>query len=101
MSLIDLIAVLLIGAGCFFFLAGTLGLLRLPDVFTRAHAITKADNVGLMLIVLAAVLQVESWAARLKLSLIWILILIASATVAHLIGRAALNVGQKPWEEST
>lgn len=100
MSLVDLITIPLIVAGCFFFLAGTLGLLRLPDVFTRLHAITKADNVGLVLIVVAAMLQVDSWATRFKLGLIWILILITGATVSHLIGRGALNAGQQPWEES-
>ncbi len=101
MSLVDLITMVCVVIGCFFFLAGTLGLLRLPDVFTRLHALTKADNAGLVLIVIGAALQVESWAARLKLGLIWILILIASATVSHLIGRGALNAGQRPWEEST
>lgn len=100
MSLIDLITALCVIVGCFFFLAGTLGLLRLPDVFTRLHAITKADNVGLGLIVIGAMLQVESWATRFKLGLIWILVLIAGATVSHLIGRSALQAGQTPWEES-
>jgi multicomponent Na+:H+ antiporter subunit G len=100
MSLIDLITALCVIVGCFFFLAGTLGLLRLPDVFTRLHAITKADNVGLGLIVIGAMLQAESWAMRFKLGLIWILVLIAGATVSHLIGRGALQAGQTPWEES-
>lgn len=87
---------LLLGAG--FFLAGTLGLLRFPDIFTRLHALTKADNVGLGLIVAGLVLQAESLAVMGKLLLIWLLVLLASASVAHLVARTALRKGIKPWK---
>ncbi len=95
----DIVTTLLIIAGGFFFLAGTVGLLRLPDVFTRLHALTKADNLGLGLIALGAAFQVDNAMQLVKLGLIWALVLIASATVAHLIGRSALQQGQKPWEK--
>ena len=49
--MIDLLATTLIGAGLAFFAAGSLGLLRLPDLYSRLHALTKADNVGLGLLV--------------------------------------------------
>lgn len=52
---VDLFSIACIVLGCFFYLAGTVGLLRLPDVFTRLHALTKADNLGLGLIVLGAI----------------------------------------------
>lgn len=93
----DTISILLLLAGTGFFLAGTVGLLRFPDLFTRIHALTKADNVGLGLIVLALVLQAESVWIALKLILIWALILLASCTTAHLVARAALRSGVKPW----
>ena len=51
MILSDYLSAALLIAGAVFFLAGTLGLLRFPDVYTRLHALTKADNVGLGLIV--------------------------------------------------
>lgn len=95
----DIVTTLLIIAGGFFFLAGTVGLLRLPDVFTRLHALTKADNLGLGLIALGAAFQVDNALQLVKLGLIWSLVLIASATVAHLIGRSALQQGQQPWEK--
>jgi multicomponent Na+:H+ antiporter subunit G len=44
-------------AGAFFFVAGTVGLIRLPDRLSRLHAITKADNVGLGLLVLGLLMQ--------------------------------------------
>jgi integrase len=57
-------ALLIIGGS--FFLAGTLGLLRFPDVYTRLHALTKADNVGLGLIVTGLALQAASWTIAVK-----------------------------------
>ena len=52
MSALDIFSIVAIGAGSFFFLAGTVGLLRFPDALTRLHALTKADNLGLGLVVL-------------------------------------------------
>jgi len=98
MPLTELLTLILILAGAGFFLAGTAGLLRFPDVYTRLHAITKADNVGLGLVVAGLVLQAESWAAMGKLLLIWLLVLLASASVAHLIARTALRKGIRPWK---
>lgn len=99
MSWNDVLTAACIAAGCLFFLAGTVGLLRLPDVFTRLHALTKADNLGLGLIILGAAFQVDRWAELLKLGLIWALVLISGATVSHLIARSALLQGQQPWEK--
>ncbi len=90
-------AVLLLAGGVFF-LAGTLGLLRFPDVYTRLHALTKADNVGLGLIVVGLALQAESWATAGKLLLIWFLVLLAGASVAQLFAQRALQRGIEPWK---
>jgi multicomponent Na+:H+ antiporter subunit G len=98
MQVTELLTVLLLLAGAVFFLAGTVGLLRFPDVFTRLHALTKADNVGLGLVVAGLALQAESWAAMGKLLFIWLLVLLASASVAHLVARTALRKGIQPWK---
>jgi len=87
---------LLLGAG--FFLAGTVGLLRFPDVYTRLHALAKADNLGLGFIMLGLLLQASSLAMALKLILIWLLALAASATVGFLIARRARQNGIVPWQ---
>lgn len=86
---IDIITVVAVTAGAFFFLAGTVGLLRFPDTLTRLHALTKADNLGLGLVVFGLSLQVDSALAALKLVVVWLLVLLASATVSQLIARAA------------
>ncbi len=96
-GLTNIISVVLLLAGALFFLAGTVGLLRFPDIYTRIHALTKADNVGLGLIVLALALQASSAWVALKLILIWLLILLASSTTGHLVARAALRNGIRPW----
>ena len=96
-GLINIISIVLLLSGTLFFLAGTVGLLRFPDIYTRIHALTKADNVGLGLIVLALALQASSPWMALKLILIWLLILLASSTTGHLVARAALRNGIRPW----
>ncbi|MGF1470653.1 MAG: monovalent cation/H(+) antiporter subunit G [Rubrobacteraceae bacterium] len=98
MNLLDWVSAALLLAGAFFFLAGTVGLLRFPDVYNRLHALTKADNLGLGLVVLALVLQSSSWTVALKLLLIWLLVLLAGASAAHLIAGSALREGIRLWE---
>jgi multicomponent Na+:H+ antiporter subunit G len=85
----DVFTLVFVAAGAIFFLAGTVGLLRFPDTLTRLHALTKADNLGLGLIVIGLLPRVASISAGIKLICIWALVLFASALVSQLIGRAA------------
>jgi multicomponent Na+:H+ antiporter subunit G len=85
---LDLFSIAAVVAGAFFFLAGTVGLLRFPDAFTRLHALTKADNLGLGLIVVGLLPQVDSVAGALKLVCIWLLVLLSSGTASQLVARA-------------
>jgi multicomponent Na+:H+ antiporter subunit G len=89
------ISAALIVIGAIFFLAGSVGLLRFPDVFTRLHALTKADNLGLGLVLAGVALQAGSWVAVAKLVLIWLLVLAASATVCCLIAGRVLDATKK------
>ena len=90
---VDLFSIAAIGAGVFFFLAGTVGLLRFPDPLSRLHALTKADNLGLGLVVLGLLPRSESPLAALKLIAIWALVQLAGATAAQLVGRAVRRKG--------
>ncbi|MBU8976052.1 MULTISPECIES: monovalent cation/H(+) antiporter subunit G [unclassified Lysobacter] len=85
--LLDLWTYVAVCAGGVFFLAGTVGLLRFPDSLTRLHALTKADNLGLGLVVLGLLPQAGSVLVGIKLILIWGLVLWASAAVSQLIAR--------------
>jgi multicomponent Na+:H+ antiporter subunit G len=87
-AMTDLFTIAAICAGSFFFLAGTVGLLRFPDSLTRLHALTKADNLGLGLIVLGLLPQADSVLGALKLVAIWALVQLAGATTAQFIAQA-------------
>jgi len=93
MSLADLFTVVAVSAGAVFFLAGTVGLLRFPDALTRLHALTKADNLGLGLVVLGLLPRVDGVLGGLTLVAIWLLALLAGAAVSQLIARAARRGG--------
>lgn len=88
-------ACLLVGAG--FFLAGTVGLLRFPDVYSRLHVLAKVDNLGLGFVLLGLLPRADNLAAALKLVLVWVLALAASAAVSFLIARRAMRRGIVPW----
>ena len=87
--MINILSSILILAGVFFYLAGSIGLLRLPDLSSRLHALTKADNLGLGLLIAGVALQSQDLLIMLKLLLVWLSVLAASATSAHLIARQA------------
>lgn len=87
--LLDGFSVVAIVAGAFFYLAGTVGLLRFPDAYTRLHALTKADNLGLVFVVLGLLPQMDGVLAGLKLVLVWLLVMLSSAAVSQLIARSA------------
>jgi multicomponent Na+:H+ antiporter subunit G len=93
-TLLDIVSVLAVVAGAVFFLAGTVGLLRFPDSLTRLHALTKADNLGLGLVVLGLLPQADGYLAALKLVAIWLLAQLAGATVSQMIARAMRRSGR-------
>ncbi|WP_374672678.1 monovalent cation/H(+) antiporter subunit G [Acidovorax temperans] len=97
--MIEWLSTALLLAGAFFFFVGTVGLLRFPDVYSRLHALAKADNLGLGCIVFGLALQADSIAAALKLLLIWPLVMAASAGISFAIARRADKLGIKPWRK--
>lgn len=94
--LLDLWTYSLVTLGVVFYLAGTLGLLRFPDTLTRLHALTKADNLGLGLIVLGLLPHAGSMVNGVKLIAIWFLVLLSSADAGQLIARAARRAMRRP-----
>lgn len=87
----DALVALLLLVGAFFYLAGTIGLLRFPDALSRMHALTKADNLGLLCICAAAAILAGALRPALLLLLIWLLAIFSATVSAHLIGRLALT----------
>lgn len=93
---LDIFTVIAVSVGAFFFLAGTVGLLRFPDALTRLHALTKADNSGLGLIVLGLLPRTDGLLGASKLIVVWLLVQLSSAMVAQLIARVARRSEQPP-----
>lgn len=95
-ALLDLFSIVAIVAGAFFYLAGTVGLLRFPDAYTRLHALTKADNLGLVLVVIGLLPQVGTVLMGLKLVLVWLLVMLSSAALSQLIARSVRRRDARP-----
>lgn len=98
MGILEALQQILITAGACFFVVGSIGLLRFPDVYTRIHALTKADNLGLGLIVLGLLPDAASFAVAGKLLLIWVLALTANGCSGYLVARAARRRGVVPGQ---
>ena len=94
-GVLSLFSGLAIAAGAFFFVAGTVGLVRFPDTLSRVHALTKADNLGLGLIVLGLLPFAAGVAEALKLLLIWVLVLFGGGSAAQLIATAVRRDTQR------
>jgi multicomponent Na+:H+ antiporter subunit G len=98
-TLRGLAAIACLLGGLFFLFVGTLGLLRLPDVYCRLHATTKCDTLGAGLILLSLALQGGA-AVAVKLGIIIVFILITNPTAAHVIARAAYLTGPRSGEST-
>lgn len=75
--------------GAVFFTAGTVGLIRFPDVPSRLHALTKADNLGLGLVLAGAAVLLGSWTTAGLLLLTWLLALAAASVSARLLAEVS------------
>lgn len=82
--------------GVAFALIGAVGMLRLPDVFSRMHAAGIIDALAAGLVLLGLALQAPSWLVAAKLLLVYVFILFTVPTATHALARAALNGGVKP-----
>lgn len=92
----EALAIALCGVGAFFFLVGTVGMLRFPDFYSRTHAATKCDTVGAGSVLIALALLRAPEPDALKLVLLGALVLLSSPTAAHALARAAYRTGFEP-----
>ena len=96
MSATEALSALLLAAGSLFCMIGALGLLRMPDFFTRMHAASVTDTLGAGLILLGLMLQSGLTLITVKLIAIGVLIFFTSPAATHALARAALDRGVKP-----
>ena len=93
---LDIASWALIVAGGGFCLAGAVGVLRMPDFYTRVHAASVADNVGSFAILLGLALQAGLSLVTVKLGFIAALIFFTSPAATHALVKAALERGLRP-----
>lgn len=100
MTFIDAFAIIPISLGAFFLMVGSIGLLRLPDFFSRTHATGKADTLGILLIITGLVIievQYGNWINSAKLLIIIGFVALTNPTATNALARAAYKMGLKPW----
>ncbi|MEA3488157.1 MAG: monovalent cation/H(+) antiporter subunit G [Euryarchaeota archaeon] len=108
-ELIVVIVILLLAAGVFFMLTGAIGLLRLPDFYTRLHATGKCDTLGEVLIIAGLLIyhifvyspgaDISVQLVPVKLLFLIAFIFLANPTGTHALMKAAYNTGVKPWKK--
>jgi multicomponent Na+:H+ antiporter subunit G len=98
----EIVASVMILLGCFLALTGSLGMLRMPDFYTRLHPAGKNDSLGSVLVLsgLAFLVThpVENWLVLAKLALIIVFLIITAPTATHAITKAAWLDGLQPWQ---
>lgn len=87
----------LIALGLAFMVITALGMIRLPDFYSRVHAVSKSETLGIMLVLLGLILHEGATMVSLKIGLILVFVAVANPVGAHLLTRAALRTGQMPW----
>jgi len=102
--LIWLLSWLLIGIGCVFIVSGGIGLLRMPDLYTRLHAASVTDTGGAIFIVLGLTLQAlfvfDNVMAAIKVVLVLFFTLFTAPTASHALAKTALLSGHVPTDEN-
>ncbi|MBS4033031.1 MAG: monovalent cation/H(+) antiporter subunit G [Ignavibacterium sp.] len=93
----DILTIIFLLVGGFFMFVGSAGIIRLPDFFSRTHAITMGDTLGIILIVTGLIFYQGLSLNSLKLLIIFVFIALSNPVGSHAIARAAFTFGIKPW----
>lgn len=95
-AFIDLASWAALLSGGFFFVVGAIGLIRMPDVFTRMHASSVSETLGAGLLIAGMALQSGPTLVALKLAMILLVLLLTGPLATHALARAALHDGMEP-----
>lgn len=95
-TLFDILSAIFLAGGAFFSLVGGIGLVRMPDFYTRMHGASITETLGAGLMLIGLMLLAGLTLVTVKLAMIGLLILLASPTATHALAKAALLSGLKP-----
>jgi multicomponent Na+:H+ antiporter subunit G len=93
---VEVLSWCLVAAGGFFCVVGCIGLVRLPDFYTRMHGASVTDTLGAGLILLGLMLAAGLSLVTVKLVFIGLLVFFTSPTATHALAKAAMTRGLKP-----
>jgi multicomponent Na+:H+ antiporter subunit G len=96
-----IISIIFIVTGLFFLIVAAVGVIRLPDVFSRSHAVSLTDSLGALLMLVGIALYEELGINTFKILVVLVLVYILNPVIAHATIRAALRAGVKPWKKET
>ena len=96
-SISEIISVVMICLGAFFLFVGGLGIIRLPDFYTRSHAISKSDTLGIMMVLAGLAVYEGFTVSSIKLIIAIIFVAVANPTGTHALARAGFKYGLRPW----
>lgn len=97
MTVHSIISILVVTAGVFFMLVGSIGIIRLPDFFSRVHATGKSDTLGVMLVLGGLTIYEGFTLNSAKLILAILFVALANPVGSHALIKAAIRNGLKPW----
>ena len=96
----EIIAVILLVCSLFFFLASAIGMIRLPDFYSRLHASGNSETLGLMLACLGLVIYEGPTLLSVKIIIVFLLVFLANPIGTHILGKAALKSGHPVWTKN-
>jgi len=97
----NILSVIFIIAGLFFLIVAAIGVIRLPDVYSRSHAVSLTDSLGAFLMLVGIALHEGIGKNMLKILVVLCLLYILNPGIAHATVRAAYRAGLKPWQKET
>jgi multicomponent Na+:H+ antiporter subunit G len=97
----DIISIIFMSAGLFFLIVAAIGVVRLPDVFSRSHAVSLIDSLGVFLMLVGVAFHEGLDKNTLKILVVLTLLYILNPVITHATVRAALRSGLKPWKKKT
>jgi multicomponent Na+:H+ antiporter subunit G len=95
----EILTIIFLAGGVFFTFVAAVGVIRLPDIYARAHTASQADTLGAGLTLVAVALTLGLEITTVKTVLLLVFIFITNPTAAHAVARAAHEQGIEPWRE--
>ena len=99
MTPLEVVIVVLLIGGIFFTFVSAVGVVRLPDIYARAHTASQTDTLGAGLTLVAVALALGFETTTVKTALLLLFVFVTNPTAAHAIARAADEEGIEPWRE--